>query len=66
MSDKSYTPTEFAEAEQISRGQLYKLWSLGLGPRYYTVGVNDTHRRITEKARQEWHREREASQQGAA
>lgn len=61
MSEKSYTPTTFAEAEDMSRAQLYRLWNLGIGPRYYTVGANGTCRRITEQARQEWHREREAA-----
>jgi excisionase family DNA binding protein len=58
LSTKSYTVTELAEAERVSRAFMYKLWSQGQGPRFYMVG---NRRRITEEQRQEWHREREAS-----
>jgi hypothetical protein len=57
---RSYTPTEFCELEHISRAQLYKLWKRGIGPRFYFAGTSNTHRRITEQARQDFHREAEA------
>ena len=60
-AEKSYTVHEFAEAERISRAFVYKLWGEGEGPRYYTLG---NRRRITESARQEWHRAREAASEG--
>jgi hypothetical protein len=53
----SYTIALFCKAERISRSMLYALWKQRLGPRYYTAG---THRRITEQARRDWHREAEA------
>ena len=53
----NYTIAAFCEAERISRALLYKLWKEGRGPRYFRVG---SHRRITEQARQDWHRDREA------
>jgi hypothetical protein len=56
----SYTPSEFCELEHISRAQLYKLWKRGIGPRFYFAGTRNTHRRITEQARQDFHREAEA------
>jgi excisionase family DNA binding protein len=56
-NDRSYTVEEFAEAERISRGMVYRLWDQGKGPEYYMVG---NRRRITEAARQEWHRRQEA------
>jgi hypothetical protein len=56
----SYTPSEFCELEHISRAQLYKLWKRGIGPRFYFAGTSNTHRRITEQARQDFHREAEA------
>lgn len=52
-----YTINEFCAAERISRSLLYALWQQGRGPRYYLAG---THRRITEQARQDWHRHLEA------
>ncbi len=55
MRDPSYTTDEFCEAERISRGMLYKLWSEGKGPHYYLVG---TVRRISHEARIEWQRDR--------
>jgi hypothetical protein len=39
---------------------LYKLWKRGIGPRFYFAGTSNTHRRITEQARQDFHREAEA------
>ena len=59
--EKSYTPLEFCEAERISRSFLYTLWREGSGPRYYTLG---NRRRISEDARLEWRREREAESAG--
>jgi hypothetical protein len=57
---QSYTVTEFCELERLSRAQLYKLWKLKRGPRFYFAGTSDTHRRITEQARLDWHHEAEA------
>ena len=60
MSDTdshTYTINEFCRVEHISRSLLYQLWQQGRGPRYFFVG---THRRITEQARQDWHRQLEA------
>jgi hypothetical protein len=60
----SYTVSELADAERVSRAFIYKQWSLGKGPRYYEQG---NRRRISEEMRQEWHRELEAaSKQGGA
>jgi excisionase family DNA binding protein len=58
MRDQSYTVSEFAEAERISRQMVYKLWSQGKGPRFHYVG---THRRISHEARLEWRRQLEAA-----
>jgi hypothetical protein len=58
----SYTPYEFCEAERISRAMLYKLWQQGKGPRYFQVG---NRRRITQEARINWQRQREAEAQAA-
>jgi hypothetical protein len=50
---QSYTVGSFCEAEDMARSQLYKLWKLGRGPRFY---LNGSHRRITAQAREDWHR----------
>jgi hypothetical protein len=63
MPDKSYSVSELARAEGVSRAFMYVLWSRNEGPRYYTLG---NRRRITEEQRQEWHREREAAAQAQA
>lgn len=65
MRDPSYTTDEFCEAERVSRAWLYLQWRLGNGPRFY---YNGNRRRITEEARLEWQRKREAatSQNGEA
>ena len=65
MHDPSYTVDELAKAERMSRSMVYKLWQQGQGPRFY---YNGNRRRITEEARREWQREREAatSQNGEA
>ena len=60
MSTKSYTVSELAQAERVSRAFIYKLWQMGQGPRYYTIG---NRRRITEEMRQEWQQSRAASHQ---
>ena len=57
MESPSYSVDGFAEAEDISRSMVYKLWKQGKGPRFYMVG---TVRRIFHQARIDWHREREA------
>ena len=56
MDDPSFTIKEFCAREKISRTELYKLWRLGQGPRFYLVG---THRRITPEARRQWQQARE-------
>jgi hypothetical protein len=53
---RTYTVDTFCEAERMARSQLYKLWRLGQGPRFY---LNGTHRRITPQAREDWHRQME-------
>ena len=55
--EKSYNVSAFCAAEEISRGMLYLLWKRGKGPRFYYLG---RIRRITEEARLQWQREREA------
>ena len=57
VPDASLTIGEFCQAEKISRSMLYRAWSEGWGPKFYRVGVT---RRITQRARLEWQREREA------
>ena len=56
-TESVYTVRQFCEAERISRSLLYSLWQQSRGPRFFLVG---SHRRITEQARQDWHRELEA------
>jgi hypothetical protein len=56
--DPSLTIDEFCTAERISRSQLYKAWAEGWGPEFY---LNGSHRRITQRARLEWQRQREAA-----
>jgi hypothetical protein len=58
LAGASHTVDGFCELEQISRSELYKLWKLGLGPRFYYVG---SHRRITEEARRDFHAQAEAA-----
>jgi hypothetical protein len=58
ITDASLTTKEFCRAEKISRSMLYRAWKEGWGPRFYRAGVT---RRITQRARLEWHREREAA-----
>jgi hypothetical protein len=58
IPDASLTTKEFCRAEKISRSMLYRAWKEGWGPRFYRVGVT---RRITQRARLEWQREREAT-----
>ena len=62
VSDPSLTIDEFCQAEKISRSMLYRAWSEGWGPKFYRVGVT---RRITNRARMEWQREREAAASAA-
>ena len=54
---KLYSVNSLCEVELISRGYLYEAWKNGGGPRFFYHG---NRRRITEEARQEWHRELEA------
>jgi hypothetical protein len=62
-SPNVYTINDFCRVERISRSLLYQLWQHGKGPRYFLAG---SHRRITEQARQDWHRDREAETAMAA
>jgi hypothetical protein len=48
---------KFCKAECISRSMLYKSWTEGWGPEFFWVG---NVRRITQRARHKWHRQREA------
>ena len=57
FSAQSYSPKSLAAAEGCSVGLVYKLWRQERGPRFYYAG---SRRRVTEQARQDWHREREA------
>jgi hypothetical protein len=59
----SWTTAEFCKLEKISRSSLYKMWRMGIGPRYYLNGVC---RIIPEEARREFHHKRMAAaeQQG--
>jgi hypothetical protein len=34
----AYSIARFCEAHDLARGTLYKLWKLGLGPRYFKAG----------------------------
>jgi hypothetical protein len=61
MDQSVYTVKEFCEAERISRGFLYKLWTQGKGPESYRIGAA---RRITHEARIEWRQKLEASSKG--
>ena len=63
MAQESYTVSELAAVEKVSRAFIYQLWARGQGPRFYTLG---NRRRITEEQRQQWHREREASSKEVA
>jgi ribosomal protein L16/L10AE len=63
VADQSFTVTEFAHAERMSKGMVYRAWNEGWGPAYYWVGVT---RRITQAARLEWQRQREAAAREAA
>src|SRR5690349_18833432 len=63
VSDPSLTIDQFCCAENISRSMLYRAWAEGWGPKFYKVGVT---RRITNRARLQWQREREAAAAGAA
>jgi hypothetical protein len=56
----SFTVQEFCGRNGISKGLYYKLDKLGLGPRYFLVGVKEQHRRITTEAEREWQSSREA------
>jgi hypothetical protein len=56
--DPSYTVDQFCAAQRMSRSMLYKAWAGGWGPDYYWIGVT---RRITHRARLEWHGQREAA-----
>jgi sarcosine oxidase delta subunit len=53
----SHTVDEYCKLEKTSRAQLYREWQAGKGPRYY---FNGNRRRISEEARREYRRQKEA------
>ncbi len=53
-ADESHTINGFCRLEKISRAYFYKLKAQGRGPRMMSTN------RITEQARRDWQREREA------
>jgi len=56
----AYTVKEFCDAHRMSRNELYKQWTLGIGPRYFLIGVGgNKHRRISIEAAAEYRRQRE-------
>jgi hypothetical protein len=57
MDDYSFTIDEFCAAGKICRATYYNLKKAGKGPRVMRVRSRD---RITQEARRDWHREREA------
>jgi hypothetical protein len=59
----AYTVAEFCVAHRMSRGELYKQWAQGIGPRVFHVG---SHRRISIEAAADYRREREQAAQGSA
>jgi hypothetical protein len=60
----TYTVAEFCSTHRMSRSALYKLWQMGIGPRYMRTGGKVL---ISVEAAADWRREREAaSAQGAA
>jgi hypothetical protein len=58
IHDQSLSPLEFARAESISLGLVYKLWREGRGPAYFHIGKS---RRISAAARQAWRANLEAA-----
>ena len=59
---RTYTVREFCKLEKVAVSTIYKLWQRGEGPRSYRIGAS---RRISEEARQAWHRELERKLQGS-
>jgi hypothetical protein len=53
----SHTVNEYCALEKTSRAQLYRDWNAGKGPRYF---YNGNRRRISEEARREHRRQKEA------
>jgi hypothetical protein len=58
VDDPTYTVKTFCTAEHMSRSMLYRAWSEGWGPEFYWVGNT---RRITQRARLDWQKQREAA-----
>ena len=58
VESPSYSVDGFAEAEDISRSMVYKLWKQGKDPRFYLIG---NVRRISHEARIDWQREQEVA-----
>jgi hypothetical protein len=57
MTDQSLTISDFCEAEKLSRSMLYKMWTLGKGPRFFLIGNS---KRISQESRETWRRQLEA------
>ena len=53
---------EFCDAHNISRSQLYKMWKMGMGPRFMRAGIK---RLITNEVDADWRHMLEAEQQTA-
>ena len=53
----SHTVDDLCRLERLSRSKLYQEWAAGSGPRYFYVG---NRRRISEEARRDWRRQKEA------
>jgi hypothetical protein len=54
----TYTIDEFCAAERISRSKFVRV--IERETRARAISSSETHRRITEQARQDWHRQLEA------
>lgn len=59
-----YTVNSFCDEHETSKTELYKLWKVGKGPRYFLIGKRS--RRITEEAAFDWRRKMEAAAQPQA
>jgi hypothetical protein len=53
----AYTVPEFCSTHRMSRSALYKLWQMGIGPRYMRNGKKVL---ITIEAAADWRAQREA------
>jgi hypothetical protein len=62
VTRKAFTVDEFTASHGISRAMLYKLWKLGIGPRYMEVGCR---RIISEESAADWRKSREEAAQAS-